>query len=633
MKTSIATVSIAGDLGEKLDAVAAAGFDGVEIFENDFLAYDKSPREVGQMVRDKGLEISLFQPFRDFEAMPEPLRHRTFERAERKFDLMGELGADLVLICSNVSPLCLGGIDRAAADFHELGERAAKRGIRIGYEALAWGRFINDHRDAWEVVRRADHANVGLILDSFHTLSRGIELESIRAIPGDRIFCVQLADAPKYNMDLLFWSRHYRNMPGQGDLDVLGFTSAVAATGYEGVWSLEIFNDQFRSGSTKAIAIDGHRSLVNLMDQVARTEPALAKPEPSLPAVVGLLGVEFVEFAANTEEAAELARLLRTLGFRRVGRHVSKAVDLWRQGAVNILINTEPNSFAHSSYLVHGTNVCDLGLRVSNAAATVRRSRALGATAFEQPVGPGELHIPAIRGVGGGVVHFIDEQSELRNLWEVDFKPVADDAAPAADAGLAATDHVAQTMEDGDLLTWLLFYTSIFDMQKTPVQDVADPGGLIKSQTLENGRTSFRIVLNASDSRRTLAGQFVAESAGSGVQHLAFATHDLLSTARALERNGFEALEVSPNYYDDLEARLGLEPDLLETLRHHRILYDRDDNGGEFLQLYSKTYGERFFFEIVERRGGYRGMGAINTPFRLAAQAREARHRRMAELI
>lgn len=282
---------------------------------------------------------------------------------------------------------------------------------------------------------------------------------------------------------------------------------------------------------------------------------------------------------------------------------------------------------------MHGTNVCDLGLRVSNAAATVRRARALGATAFEQPVGPGELHIPAIRGVGGGVVHFIDEESELRNLWEVDFKPVADDAAPAADAGLAATDHVAQTMEDGDLLTWLLFYTSIFDMRKTPVQDVADPGGLIKSQTLENGRTSFRIVLNASDSRRTLAGQFVAESAGSGVQHLAFATHDLLATARALERNGFDALEVSPNYYDDLEARLGLEPDLLETLRHHRILYDRDDNGGEFLQLYSKTYGERFFFEIVERRGGYRGMGAINTPFRLAAQAREIRRRRIAEVL
>ena len=157
MKTSIATVSISGDLSEKLAAIAAAGFDGVEIFEADLLTYDATPREVGGMVRDAGLELTLFQPFRDFEGMPEPQRARAFDRAERKFDLMGELGADLILVCSNTSPVALGGIDRAAADLRELGERAAARGIRIGFEALAWGRHVNDHRDAWEIVRRADH--------------------------------------------------------------------------------------------------------------------------------------------------------------------------------------------------------------------------------------------------------------------------------------------------------------------------------------------------------------------------------------------------------------------------------------------------------------------------------------------
>ena len=129
------------------------------------------------MVRDHGLEITLFQPFRDFEGMPEPQRARAFDRAERKFDLMQELGTDLMLVCSNVSPVALGGIDRAAADFRELGERAAKRGLRVGYEALAWGRHISDHRDAWEIVRRADHPNIGLILDSFHTLARKIDVE------------------------------------------------------------------------------------------------------------------------------------------------------------------------------------------------------------------------------------------------------------------------------------------------------------------------------------------------------------------------------------------------------------------------------------------------------------------------
>jgi 4-hydroxyphenylpyruvate dioxygenase len=183
MKTSIATVSISGDLREKLAAIAAAGFDGVEIFENDFLAFDGSPAEVGRMVRDYRLEITLFQPFRDFEGLPEPQRSRAFDRAERKFDLMQELGTDLILACSSVSPVALGGIDRAAADFRELGERAAKRGLCVGYEALAWGRHVSDHRDAWEIVRRADHANVGLILDSFHTLARRIDVSSIRSIP------------------------------------------------------------------------------------------------------------------------------------------------------------------------------------------------------------------------------------------------------------------------------------------------------------------------------------------------------------------------------------------------------------------------------------------------------------------
>src|SRR6185436_2755025 len=123
---SIATVSLSGSLDEKLRAIASAGFDSVEIFENDLLSFGASPREVAQLCKDLNLEICAFQPFRDFEGMPEPQRTRNFARAERKFDLMQELGTDLLLICSNVSPHALGGIDRAADDFRELGERAAK---------------------------------------------------------------------------------------------------------------------------------------------------------------------------------------------------------------------------------------------------------------------------------------------------------------------------------------------------------------------------------------------------------------------------------------------------------------------------------------------------------------------------
>ncbi len=621
MKTSIATVSISGDLAEKLAAIAAAGFDAIEIFENDFLAFDGSSRDVGRMVADAGLVISLFQPFRDFEGMPEPQRARAFDRAERKFDLMQELGTDLMLVCSNVSPLALGGIDRAAADFRELGERAAARGLRVGYEALAWGRHVSDHRDAWEVVRRADHPNIGLILDSFHTLARKIDPDTIRAIPGDRIFIVQLADAPLIEMDLLYWSRHFRNMPGEGDLPVTDFMRAVAATGYDGMLSLEIFNDQFRGGSPKSISVDGHRSLVNLMDRVRRLEPSIAMPVPPMPDRIAAHGVEFVEFAADEAGAAALAALFRSLGFRPAGRHVAKEVEVWRQGGINLVINTEKDGFAHASYLAHGASVCAVGLQVEDAEATVARARALGAQPFEQPVGPGELRIPGIRGVGGGVIHFLDRNSELARVWEVEFQPLPP-TEESGDAGLVAVDHLAQTMNYEEMLTWILFYTSIFDTRKQPMVDVVDPGGLVRSQAIENDEGSLRITLNGADSRRTLAGRFVAESFGSAVQHLAMRSRDIFASAAALRRNGFLSLPIPANYYDDLEARFALDPELADRLRQAGILYDRDGQG-EYFQLYSRTHGEGFFFEIVERRNGYRGYGAANAQFRLAAQKRQ----------
>lgn len=625
MKTSIATVSISGDLEEKLAAISAAGFDGIEIFENDFLAFDGGPREVGRMIRDAGLDITLFQPFRDFEGMPEPQRAQAFDRAERKFDLMEELGTDLMLVCSNVSQLGLGGVDRAAADFRELGERAAKRGLRVGFEALAWGRHISDHRDAWEVVRRADHPNVGLILDSFHTLARGIDVDTIRSIPSNRIFIVQLADAPLIEMDPLYWSRHYRNMPGQGDLPVTEFMRAVAATGYDGFLSLEIFNDQFRGGSPRSIAVDGLRSLVYLMDQVRRTEPGVRIDLPEMPDRIETKGIEFVEFAANESEAEQLASMFRGLGFVPAGKHISKEVTVWRQGGINLVINTEREGFAHSCYIMHGTSVCDFGLKVEDAEATVARARALGAQIFEQPVGPGELKIPAIRGVGGGVMHFIDDKTELGRVWEIEFQPVKDGKGGAG-AGLTRVDHLAQTMNYKEMLTWKLFYTSIFRTATTPMVDVVDPAGLVRSQAIEGGDGRVRITLNGAEDQGTLAGHFIAENFGPTVQHLAFATDDIFATAAALTRLGFRPLEISPNYYDDLEARFGIAPNFCERLRDEHILYDRDGEG-EYFQLYSRNYGEGFFFEIVERRGGYRGYGAANAPFRIAAQKRQIRPR------
>ncbi len=623
MKTSIATVSISGELPDKLEAIARAGFDGVEIFENDFLTFDGSPSDVGRMARDLGLEITLFQPFRDFEGMPEPLRSRTFDRAERKFDVMQELGTELLLVCSNVSAAALGGIDRAAGDFHELGERAARRGLKVGYEALAWGRHINDHRDAWEIVRRADHTHIGIILDSFHTLSRRIDIGSIRSIPKEKIFIVQLADAPVMDMDLLYWSRHFRNMPGEGDLPVSDFTAAIAATGYDGYFSLEIFNDQFRGGSTRAIAADGHRSLLYLGDTVRSMRENSDLTLPEMPKRASVEGVGFVEFTADESGARELVGLLRTLGFRKLATHRSKRVDLFGQGDIRLVVNMEDRGFANTAFAVHGVSAYAMALSVDDAKDALARAVALGAEPFQQPVGDDEVAIPAIFGVGGGLIYLIDGNGRTGRFSEIDFSPADDEEAPVS-AHLTAIDHIAQTVGYDEMLTWVLFYASIFETRKTPMVDIVDPGGVVRSQVVENDNGTLRISLNGAENRRTLAGHFIAEAFGSGIQHLAFRTDDIFATAAALQQNGFKVLPISANYFDDVEARFGLDPDLTDRLRAENILYDQDAQG-EYFQLYSTGYNEGFFFEIVQRNG-YAGYGAANAIFRIAALKKALRH-------
>jgi 4-hydroxyphenylpyruvate dioxygenase len=631
MKTSIATVSISGSLPEKLEAIAAAGFDGIEIFEQDFITHDGSARDVGRMIRDKGLEITLFQPFRDFEGLPDPLRAKAFDRAERKFDLMQELGTDLVLICSTVHPASLGGIDRAAADFHELGERAAKRGLRVGYEALAWGRHVNDHRDVWEIVRRADHDNGGVILDSCHTLSRRIDPETIRRIPGDKIFFVQLADAPQIEMDLLYWSRHFRNMPGEGDLPVCDFMKAVAATGYAGPISLEIFNDQFRGGSPRTIAKDGYRSLIALMDDVTRQQPAAQISISQMPPRMEVDGVSFIEFAAHDGEADALEVLLRSLGFVQSGNHIAKNLALWTQDSIRIVVNRETTGYANSAYITHGTTVCDIGLSVASAADTVTRAATLGAQVFSQPTGPGELDIPAIRGLSGSVLHFTDEASGLNDVWSVEFTPPQSGNPATTGAGLTRVDHLAQTMSYDEMLSWSLFYTTLFNMHKAPMVDVIDPDGLVRSQALNTADGALRITLNGAETHRTLAGSFLADSFGASVQHIALATSDIFATADAMAARGFEPLQMPQNYYADLAARFDLAPDMFQQLKTGHILYDEDADG-QFFQFYSQPFAGGMFFEIVERRGGYSGYGAPNAPFRIAAQKRLFRPKGMPKL-
>ncbi|WP_313801713.1 bifunctional sugar phosphate isomerase/epimerase/4-hydroxyphenylpyruvate dioxygenase family protein [Sphingobium sp.] len=611
MTFGIATVSLSGTLEEKLRAAAAAGFDGVEIFENDLIASPLNPREVRALLDDLGLACLLYQPFRDFEGMPGALRQQALDRAEAKFDLMGELGTARILVCSNCSPLALGERSRIVADLRELGERAAKRGIIVGYEALAWGRHVFDHRDAWAIVEEVDHPAIGIILDSFHSLSRGIPSDSIRAIPGDKIAFVQLADAPKLDMDLLYWSRHFRNFPGQGGLPVADYVAEIVKTGYEGPLSLEIFNDRFRGWSADLIAADGLRSLRYVEDAAGRL---LGRPSVVPPPPTGMRP-EFVEFAVDTPDVPALEGMFRSLGFARTGQHRSKAVTRWQAGSVNLVINAAPTGFGHSFEVTHGPSICAVGLAVPDRDAVAARAAHLGIREVGEHDAPGNLAVPALRGIGGSLVYLVGED-EVPSMWAEEFEPTGE----AADTRPLAIDHLAAVVRIEEYLSWQLYWRSLFGLQQSPQADVIDPSGLVLSQPLQSADGALRLTLNASEATGTLTSRFVEHNFGGGYQHLALATPDLVERAAGLDRTGADILPINDNYYADLAARFGLTPAESSRMADMHMLYDRDGQG-EYRQLYSRAFRKRFFFEFVERRD-YQGYGAPNAGVRLAAQER-----------
>ncbi len=606
MKRAIATVCMPGSLADKLSAAAEAGFDGVEIFENDLTYFDGRPEDVRALADSLGLEIIALQPFRDFEGLPEPARGKAFDRARRKFELMGRLGTPLLLVCSSTSPEATPDMARVAADLHELGGLAHEHGVRVGFEALAWGRHINDYRQAWEAVRRADHPHVGLILDSFHMLAKHLPVDDIAEIPAERIVLVQTADAPAIEMDPLFLSRHFRCFPGQGDLPVASMLRKLDEIGYQGPISHEIFSDDFRASSTRRIAVDGMRSFLWLDGQVR----GLPAPRTAID------GIEFVELVDRPDEVGELTKILHGLGFRRTHRHRSKTVDLYRQGDVNLVLNLEDEGFPHSFYLLHGLSVAALALRVDDAGRAAADATAMLAKPFVGPIGKGELEIPAVRGVSGSLAYFVDQSDGQGTFFDVDFVPDPEPEVPQ-ELGLIHIDHVAQVVPETALQSWVLYYRTILGLEPTERTDLSDPHGLIVSRALTNEDRTVRIALNVSQAERTAAGRFMRQTAGGGAQHIAFACQDIFAAASALPA-GLK-LQAPENYYEDLAARFDLDDAVLTRMHDVGIFYDRIGNG-EFFQVYTRSING-LFFELVERRSDYDRYGEANAPVRLAAQA------------
>ncbi|EHR53082.1 4-hydroxyphenylpyruvate dioxygenase/hemolysin-like protein [Saccharomonospora marina XMU15] len=617
MRKAIATVCLSGTLSDKLDAAAAAGFDGVEIFENDLIASPWSPRRLRDRCTELGLSVDLYQPFRDFETVdPEALR-RNLRRAQRKFDLMERLGADTLLVCSSVSDDAVADADLAAEQLHMLAERAQRRGLRIAYEALAWGRHVDTWQRSWEIVRRADHPALGLCLDSFHVLSRSQQHDAASAIadlPADKLFFLQLADAPRLRMDVLQWSRHHRLFPGQGAFDLASFTGNVLAAGYRGPLSLEVFNDVFRQSAPHRAAVDAMRSLVALEESVAPRLPSpaaerveLATPVTATPPT----GFAFVEVAVAGDSAASVARALAAMGFAHVGQHRSKPVQLWQQADARVLLNSDESA---------ATAVSALGVQTSDPTRSARRAHAFLAPAVPRERGPNEAELPAVAAPDGTQVFFC-RSGERGADWLGDF--ILSGTAPQVGARLTHVDHVAlaQPFDYFDEAT--LFYRAVLGLDPRHDSEFAAPFGLVRNRAVSDPDGLVRIALHGTLLRRGDWSPGVPDP-----QHVAFATDDVFAAARAMRERGVPLLSVSDNYYDDLDARLDLDPALLARLRECQVLYDSQE-GGEFFHFHTEVLGSRVFFEVVQRVGEYTGYGVANAPVRMAAH-RQARHRKQA---
>ncbi|NCH55669.1 TIM barrel protein [Cronobacter muytjensii] len=267
MLRSIATVCVAGTLPEKLRAIAQAGFDGVEIFEPDFTAWGESPARLAALCQELGLTIFLFQPLRNIEGAPPQQWPQTRDRACRTFEAMREIGCRDLLLCSNLAAQSSADPARQVEDLARVAALAAEFDARVGYEALAWGRHVNRYTQAWARVQAVDNPALGLVLDSFHVLALGDTLE-LDTIPPEKIFFTQFADAPRKNLPVEEWSRHFRAYPGEGELPVAAFARTLMQRGYQGPWSLEVFSDVWQQAPAIESARAGFASLTRLAEQL-----------------------------------------------------------------------------------------------------------------------------------------------------------------------------------------------------------------------------------------------------------------------------------------------------------------------------------------------------------------------------
>ncbi len=312
-----------------------------------------------------------------------------------------------------------------------------------------------------------------------------------------------------------------------------------------------------------------------------------------------LCGFAFIEFVSKD---GELDQVFQTIGFTKVARHKSKNVYLWRQGNINIILNYQPESYASYFFNEHGPSACAMGFKTKDAAKAYKKALELGAEPMLNKVGPMELNIPAIKGIGGMPIFLIDRdiyQSDFEFLEGVDANPVG--------TGLNEIDHLTHNDYKGRMEYWANFYEKIFNFQEIRYFDIKGEYTGLTSKALTAPDGMIRIPLNEdSDKGNGQIAEFLADFNGEGIQHIAFITDDLVSTWDKLHDLGAKFMTAPPEtYYEMLPERLPNHGEPTGELKKRGILLDGNTKDGEkrlLLQIFSENMIGPVFFEFIQRK-------------------------------
>lgn len=323
-----------------------------------------------------------------------------------------------------------------------------------------------------------------------------------------------------------------------------------------------------------------------------------------LPNPMGTDGFEFVEYAAPEPEA--LGRLFETMGFAAVARHRSKRVTLYRQGEVNFVVNAEPDSFAQAFARVHGPSVCALAFRVRDAGGAYQRALRLGARPVAGKLGPMELNIPAIEGIGGSLLYLVDRYGDRGTIYDVDFEPIPGAEARPEGVGLRLVDHLTHNVHRGRLEAWAGFYERLFNFRELRYFDIEGKLTGLRSRAMTSPCGRIRIPINESADERSQIEEYLEAYGGEGIQHIALTTDDIYATVEALRARGVAFMDAPPDsYYEMLDERLPGHGEDVARLRRNAILMDGapTEGGGRLLQIFTQTVIGPIFFEIIQRKG------------------------------